>query len=271
MQNEVTSRMEDGSGGTRYRTFRIFSEASFPVTVQLRGVPSNDDIIETPISKLTLGATLKAGFMGVMENYFAFYAPFSMKGAILPEAAEPYITNFCFRAHDHAQVSARMEKLLTDMGLPIYRLNDHAADKEMMRMMVRIVNVFAYGFIILISLIAAANVFNTISTNISLRRREFAMLKSIGLSEKGFMRMMNYECVIYGVKGLLLGLPASVLMTAAIWRIANTGVMTGFYIPWYSMAIAVGSVFAVVFATMLYAAGKVRKDNPIDALKNENL
>ena len=44
-----------------------------------------------------------------------------------------------------------------------------------------------------------------------------------------------------------------------------------FYIPWYSIAIAVGSVFIVVFATMLYATGKIRKDNPIDALKNENI
>ena len=194
-----------------------------------------------------------------------------MKAAFLPEGTELYNTTFCFRAPNHAQVAAEMETLLSDAGLPAYRLSDHAADKELLRMMVLIVIVFAYGFIILISLIAAANVFNTISTSISLRRREFAMLKSIGLGEKGFMRMMNYECVIYGMKGLLLGLPASVLATYGIWRVADMAVESGFYIPWYSVAIAVGSVFAVVFATMLYAAGKIRQDNPIDALKNENL
>ena len=93
-------------------------------------------------------------------------------------------------------------------------------------MMVRVVNVFAYGFIILISLIALANVFNTISTSISLRRREFAMLKSIGLSEKGFMRMMNYECIIYGVKGLAWGLPASAAMTYGIYRMTESAVST---------------------------------------------
>ena len=65
------------------------------------------------------------------------------------------------------------------------------------------VNVFSYGFIILISLIAMANVFNTISTSISLRRREFAMLRSVGLTQKGFRRMMDYECLIYGLLSLI--------------------------------------------------------------------
>lgn len=68
---------------------------------------------------------------------------------------------------------------------------------------------FSYGFIVLISLIAAANVFNTISTNISLRRREFAMLKSVGMTAKGFNHMMNFECLLYGSRALLLGLPLS--------------------------------------------------------------
>ena len=138
-------------------------------------------------------------------------------------------------------------------------------------MIVGVVNVFAYGFIILISLIAAANVFNTISTNIMLRRREFAMLKSIGMTEKGMRKMLSYECVIYGFRALVLGLPVSVGVTYLIHRIVSEELERSFYMPWHSVAIAVGSVFLVVFATMLYARAKLRKDNPIDALKNENL
>lgn len=47
--------------------------------------------------------------------------------------------------------------------------------------------------------------------------------------------------------------------------------MTSFYVPLHSIVIAVGSVFVVVFATMLYTTSRIRRDNPIDALKNENL
>ena len=138
-------------------------------------------------------------------------------------------------------------------------------------MLVTVINVFAYGFIILISLIAMANVFNTISTSISLRRREFAMLKSVGLTNKGFDRMMIYECLIYGFRGLVWGLPAAFLMSYAIYLIAGISYDTSFYVPVHSIVIAVGSVFVVVFATMLYATRRIRRDNPIDALKNENL
>ncbi|MBQ5565466.1 MAG: FtsX-like permease family protein, partial [Clostridia bacterium] len=139
------------------------------------------------------------------------------------------------------------------------------------RMIVGVVNVFAYGFIILISLIAAANVFNTISTSIMLRRREFAMLKSIGMTDRSMRRMLSFECIIYGLRALLLGLPVSVGVTFLIHRIVAQELQRGFYVPWHSIMIAVGSVFLVVFATMLYARGKLKKDNPIDALKNENL
>lgn len=137
--------------------------------------------------------------------------------------------------------------------------------------MVTVINIFSYGFIILISLIAAANVFNTISTNINLRRREFAMLKSIGMTPKAFSKMMDFECLLYGFKGLLYGLPVSFVMTWMIYGAIGEGLEISFFIPWYSITIAVGSVFLVVFATMLYSMKRIQKENTIDTLRNENL
>jgi putative ABC transport system permease protein len=137
--------------------------------------------------------------------------------------------------------------------------------------MITVINVFAYGFIILISLIAATNVFNTVSTGISLRRREFAMLKSVGMTSKGFNKMMNYECLLYGAKALLFGLPTSFIITYLIYFFVSHGAEISFVLPWSAIGIAVFSVFAVVFATMMYSMSKIKKDNPIDALKNENL
>ena len=137
--------------------------------------------------------------------------------------------------------------------------------------MMKVINVFAFGFIILISLIAVANVFNTISTNVMLRRRELAMLKSVGMSDRGMKKMMNYECVLYGVKGLMYGIPVSVVISYLLYNIISDGVAVDFYIPWYSICISVVSVFVVVFVTMIYSVNKIKKDNTIDALKNENI
>lgn len=164
-----------------------------------------------------------------------------------------------------------LKSLLSGNGLPVSTLYDLYSEYESAHMLVTIVNVFAYGFIILISLIALANVFNTISTSIFLRRREFAILRSVGMTNQKFSKMMNYECIIYGLKSLLWGLPAAFALTYVIYRITGTAYETDFYVPWHSVVIAVGSVFVVVFATMLYATRKIRHDNTIDALRNENL
>lgn len=209
-----------------------------------------------------------------VENYgnIAFVYPYSAKDVIIPENAEigSYFS-FRIQSENHSDCYTALKGLIDSKLLPAGDITDYAEMAEADRNIVTIVQVFAYGFIVLISLIAAANVFNTISTNISLRRREFAMLKSIGMTAKGFNRMMNFECVLYGIKSLLYGLPVSIAITYWIYRSVSEGFVTNFQLPWKAIAIAVSSVFIVVFATMMYSMSKIKKDNPIDALKNENI
>ena len=143
--------------------------------------------------------------------------------------------------------------------------------EESERNLVTIIRVFSYGFNVLISLIAAANVFNTVSTNIGLRRRDFAMLRSVGMTPKGLRRMMGYECLLYGSRALLYGLPTACGVTYLIYGAIMEGYETTFRLPWKALGIASLSVFLVVGATMMYAIHKVKQDNPIDALRNENL
>lgn len=174
-------------------------------------------------------------------------------------------------AEDHKSCYASIKDLTNNRILPNGDISDYAEMAESDRNMVTIIKVFSYGFIILISLIAAANVFNTISTNINLRRREFAMLKSIGMTGRDFTKMMNFECILYGAKSLIYGLPVSIGVTYLIYKAVNNGYETVFHLPWKAIAIAVSSVMIVVFATMMYSMHKVRKDNPVDTLKNENI
>lgn len=131
------------------------------------------------------------------------------------------------------------------------------------------IRVLSYGFIILISLIAAANVFNTISTNIMIRKREFAMLKSMGMGEKSMRRMMNYECLIYGIRSIFYGVILSVAISFAMNYVVMTGADVSFQHPWGGLCVAVLWVFAVVFATMLYSMSKIKKQNIIEELKKD--
>lgn len=180
-------------------------------------------------------------------------------------------TYFFLRSPEHAATAERLNDMMEEKGAASFHVYDAAQAAESERSLILVMNVFAYGFIALISLIAVANVFNTISTNVRLRRREFAMLKSVGMTNKGFHSMMNLECLLYGCKALLFGLPVSLLMTYLIYRSISSGFVSEFYVPVLPVVIAVCSVFLVVFVTMLYSMSKIERDNPIDALKNENL
>ena len=202
----------------------------------------------------------------------SFIYPDSLREVIFPTVdASRYEIKYTFCSDNHSASYTALKQTLSENGFETGSLTDYAETVESERNLVTIIRVFAYGFIVLISLIAAANVFNTISTNIGLRRREFAMLKSVGMSSKRFNKMMNFECLLYGSKALLYGLPVSVGVTYLIYLAISAGYSTGFHLPWAAIGIAVLSVFIVVGATMMYSMSKIKKDNPIDALKNENL
>ncbi|TQR46314.1 ABC transporter permease [Paenibacillus popilliae] len=134
-----------------------------------------------------------------------------------------------------------------------------------------VMSVFSYGFIILISAISIANIFNTISTSISLRKREFAMLKSVGMTPKGFTKMMNYESIFYGMKSLLFGLPLSFVVMYLIHMSSSRRFSYEFSLPWMSILFVIAAVFVIVGSAMLYSSAKVKKENIIDALKQENI
>lgn len=214
-----------------------------------------------------IGALIQDVPMGIAEPEFALNIifPFSAMSTVLPGYV-PTTADICIRSDDHAMTASALEALGDDVS--VY---DYAENAEGGRSLILIINVFSYGFIILISLIAAANVFNTISTNVSLRRRELATLRSIGMTNNGLDKMMSFECLLYGTRSLLFGLPVSLLTTYLVYKVTGFGMDVKFFIPWKPFVIAVFAVFAVVFSTMLYAIKKVKKSNPIETLRNENI
>jgi putative ABC transport system permease protein len=175
-----------------------------------------------------------------------------------------------FLSDDPAKSGAEMLAIMDDAGWQgSYNFFNVAESMEQSRNILLVIDVFTYGFVILISLIAVANVFNTVSTNVSLRRREFAMLRSVGMTDGGIDRMMNFECVVYGLKALLGGIPVSIAITCLIYRAMFISAEVAFTLPWAGIALSVASVFLVVFVTMLYSVRKVRKINIIEALRED--
>lgn len=229
----------------------------------------NDCTTET---ELNIGKVLydRPYFIGIIDNPLVY--PYSFREAMrIGNFEKEYGMEFIMTSDDIDKGYEALRNGMNENGIESEYFFNYAKSNEDDRNTVLIVKVFAYGFIVLISLIAAANVFNTITTNINLRRREFAMLRSVGMTSKGMKKMLNFECVLYGSKALLYGIPVSAGVTYLIYHVVNSGIDTSFTMPWKAVGIAVLSVFLVVFVTMMYSMRKVKKDNTIDALKNENL
>lgn len=168
-------------------------------------------------------------------------------------------------------INEDMKKYLeqnADSELSIYI--PYEEDQKSIRM-VMIISVFMYGFIALISLICVANMFNTMSTSIQLRRREFAMLLSVGMDKKAFNKMIVYESLLYGTKALIWGIPLSVIIMKFLHTSMSEAYDYQFEIIWDKIAFIVVLVIIVVGASMLYSTKKIRKYNIVDALKEENI
>ena len=132
--------------------------------------------------------------------------------------------------------------------------------------------ILMYGFITLVVLTGVTSVFNTIYTSIHLRRKEFAMLRSVGLSPKGFQKMIFFESLFFGLKSLLYALPVSFVFIFLISRSMGYSFQFGeVLIPWKAIFIAIVGVFIVVILTMNYSTRKIKKENILNSLRDENI
>lgn len=133
------------------------------------------------------------------------------------------------------------------------------------------ISILLYGFITLVTLIGVTSVFNTITTSIMLRKKEFSILRSIGLSPKGFNKMIYFESFFFGMKSLLYGIPVGIFLSFLINENMNMLVENRFHLPVKAIVISIICVFVITLCTMKYATNKIKKENILDAIREENI
>lgn len=147
-------------------------------------------------------------------------------------------------------------------------------DKQMRdeKSLFTLLGVFAYGLIVVIALIGITNIINTLSTGMELRSREFATLRSIGMTDKQFAGMVRLESVFISVKALVIGVPLGILISYLLCAIMNR--MDGAIIyepPYKAIILCIVVVIMLIYAIMKLSMTKLRHNNIIETIKNENL
>lgn len=174
--------------------------------------------------------------------------------------------------HVSAENANELEETINELdGGQTFAVNNIEKAANIYNAMTLVICIFAYGFIIVISLIGVTNIFNTITTNMRLRSKEFAMLKSIGMTKREFNRMIRLESLFYGVKSLLIGIPLGLLAGLGIFKAFSMNLATDFVVPYSAIIISIVFVFAVVWMIMRFSISKVQKQNIIETIRNDNI
>ncbi|WP_342480928.1 ABC transporter permease [Paenibacillus sp. FSL L8-0340] len=145
--------------------------------------------------------------------------------------------------------------------------------EESNRDAIRSIELLVGGFAILLGCIGITGAFSTVSGNLSARRREFAVLRSMGLSPRGMKRMLRLEGLYFGLLPSLLSIPILAGVCGIMLHYAIAATWKDFLagIPWLQLAgcfiLAAGSVGLAYQIT----GAKIRQENVIDAIKDENL
>ena len=173
-----------------------------------------------------------------------------------------------FDADDPAQATNAMYNVMNDsdfLGYSVFNVDDQVKTQTDM---VTVVNTLSYSFAIILALVAVANVFNTLVSSLLLRQREFAVLQSVGMSRTGVRRMVMWECVRFGARGLIGGLAASFVVTLLLHRAMQLSFRgLGFTMPWASVAIAFAVCILVTLLACAYGLKHAKTDNVVEALR----
>lgn len=152
----------------------------------------------------------------------------------------------------------------------IYKSNIRAL-KDRQNQLSLFLNIFLYGFVALILLVSSANIYNTISTGIALRRREFAMLKSIGITPHAFRTMIRMELLQYLGRTMLFGIPLSFLIIYGVYSILQNNFAFSFTFPWQGLLFILCLLAILLFASMQLALHAMKHDNLMETIRQESI
>ena len=230
---------------------------------------SNGITKELEIAKIT---EEKSEFLPQYSNF----GDFIISDKMLDEMDRYYTDGMYINAEDPDKVCEELQKNYDELQEHEYNLfiTNYKEIAEENNRLVLLISIFLYGFITVITLIGVTNIFNTITTNMNLRSKEFAMLKSIGMTKKEFNKMIRLESIFYGLKSLIIGILLGTGISFAIYRIvirseATEGIK--FIFPTTPIIISIVFIMVIVGIIMKYSLNKINKQNIIETIRKDNI
>lgn len=223
----------------------------------------DEGVKDTYLEIAAIGTTRPMGLENITSSYgyLVISDDFYNRNVKDTYAQELYI-----KCDDSNKLEGQIRQEYDD--LIIYNLDEQMQQEQSVYLVIQI---FLYGFITVISLIGITNIFNTITTNMNLRSREFAMLKSIGMTDKEFNKMIRLESILYGLKSLFIGIPIGIILSYLVYKSISGGIEMEFTLPINSIIISIIVVMLLIIFIMRYSLSKINKQNIIETIRKDNI
>ena len=286
-------------GGEYSRMGKVVREFENPVGMKLTGTYTEQDWVEVPgqftedgypvEEPVTRTYTVSTEIAGTYPQDFVLsYDLFSTDTQDFMVVSQQWFrehidqdlswsyTNLIVDAENPSQLSEDLQDMKKDEKITILQgVNNYAQMVNSMRSAILVVQIFVYGFILIIALIGVTNIFNTITTNMKLRQKEFAMLRSIGTTKKEFNRMIHLESLLYTMKSLLFAIPIGLIGSGAIQWVMNLNRYeenrVPYFFPWAEILLCLVVVLCLLLVIMRFSIAKVSKQNIIETIRNDNI
>ena len=226
----------------------------------------------------SINGTILGSESNILVGYTTDIKPFGFKNCSGPfiilsdeyfdSIAKANIIDVYFKSSDADKLQDEIELIFKGEDIHI---NNNDENVRIMNNLFTLIGIFLYGFIIVITLIGVTNIFNTITTNMELRKQEFAMLRSVGMTNKEFKRMIRLETLFMGLKALIFGVPIGIFFSYLIYHFLEGDSGLPYELPIKAIVIAIISVFLLISLIMKYSISKINKQNIIETIRNENI
>jgi putative ABC transport system permease protein len=149
----------------------------------------------------------------------------------------------------------------------VYKTDDYI---RVMNIAISLATVLVYSFVALLMLIGLTNIISTLATNVMVRSREFAVLKSVGMTPEGLNRMLKFESILCSAKALIIGLPIGILITGLINIPIKSIYPVPYKLPWLIILVCILVVFLITYGTTMYASHRLKNQNIIETIRSES-
>lgn len=154
-----------------------------------------------------------------------------------------------------------------------YYIWDKITYEEESQMSKSILYIIIFSIVVFLAIIGISNAYSSINNNLRNRRREFAMLKSVGMTKDKLKELLRLEGIYYGLYPFLYSIPLSIVILFIIIKLNKEYILKDYlmFLDFRIITFYIISIFVSIYIAYYFGIRKVDKDEIVDTLRDDSI